>query len=104
MKITQRGQGVLAGKLASLTLKDLDQSPEHFNWHHKKAPNKPGGGNDIVAGSDTLTPEERINSLTSDLNSLLAEELLSQVRAMDPYKFEQLVVDLLFAMGYFDDV
>lgn len=100
MKITQRGQDVLAGTPSALTLKDLDQFPEHFNWHHKKAPSKPIGGNDEVADLDTLTPEERIASLTSDLNSQLAEELLTQVRSMDPYKFEQLVVDLLFAMGY----
>lgn len=100
MKITQRGQDVLAGTPSALTLKDLDQFPEHFNWHHKKAPSKPSGGNDEVTDLDTLTPEERIASLTSDLNSQLAEELLTQVRSMDPYKFEQLVVDLLFAMGY----
>ncbi|TWT52000.1 restriction endonuclease [Allorhodopirellula solitaria] len=100
MKITPQGQEALAGKPAALTLKDLDQFPEHFSWHHKKAPDKPNSSSDVATDSDTLTPEERIANLTAELNSQLAEELLSQVRSMDPYKFEQLVVDLLFAMGY----
>ncbi len=96
MKITPRGTEVLAGKPDSLTLKDLDQFPEHYEWRHKKRPGKPGPSPVV----DELTPDEQIASLTVGLNSQLADELLAQVRAMDPYKFEQLVIDLLFAMGY----
>ena len=49
---------------------------------------------------ESQTPEERIADLTGSLNDQLATELLTVVGNMDPYKFEQLVVDLLFAMGY----
>ncbi len=99
MKITPRGLEVIAGQPASLTLKDLDQFPEHYEWHHKKRPDKPTGG-DSGGELEGLTPEERISNLTSELNSQLADDLLGNVRSMDPYKFEQLVIDLLFAMGY----
>lgn len=92
MKITPRGLDLIAGKPTSLSLKDLDQFPEHYEWHHKKRPVDPI--------DEELTPEERIVGLTSELNRQLAEELLGVVRAMDPYKFEQVVIDLLFAMGY----
>lgn len=46
------------------------------------------------------TANERIEAAHAELNSALTQDLLDQVRSMDPYKFEQLVVDLLVAMGY----
>lgn len=49
---------------------------------------------------DSTTPDERIESSFNELNESLAEELLETMATMDPYRFEQLVVDLLFAMGY----
>lgn len=46
------------------------------------------------------TPEEQIHSIYEELNTKLAEELLEIVLEMSPSAFEQLVVDLLLAMGY----
>lgn len=92
---------MLATNPGSLNLRDLDKFSEHDEWFHKKRPGKEkvDEPEDIA---DTQTPEERILSLTRALNSQLADEILAVVRAMDPFKFEQLVVDLLFAMGYGD--
>lgn len=47
-----------------------------------------------------LTPTDQIEEAHLKLNQMLASELLDLMHRMDPYKFEQLVVDLLFAMGY----
>ena len=47
-----------------------------------------------------LTPEERIEQAQQILNDTLASELLESLLQMDPFRFEQVVVDLLFAMGY----
>ena len=49
---------------------------------------------------DDSTPLERIESASLELNAALADELLQLMGDMDPFKFEQLVIDLLFAMGY----
>jgi len=49
---------------------------------------------------DASTPDELIESAYNDLNQSLSDELLETMHDMDPYKFEQLVIDLLFAMGY----
>jgi restriction system protein len=100
MKITPRGLELLATNPTSLNLRDLDKFPEHKEWFHKKRDKEESSEESDVAVSDTQTPEERISSLTKALNAQLVDELLTVVRAMDPYKFEQLVVDLLFAMGY----
>jgi restriction system protein len=46
------------------------------------------------------TPDEIIHAQTAVLNAALRKDLTEQVLAMDPDQFEQLVVDLLVAMGY----
>ncbi len=48
----------------------------------------------------TLTPLERVEGGYNELREALADELLSRVRTMKPKAFEQLVVDVLVAMGY----
>lgn len=58
---------------------------------------------DDVRDDDTetsLTPLERVESGYNELRQALADELLSRVLAMKPKAFEQLVVDVLVAMGY----
>lgn len=51
---------------------------------------------------DGETPEERIAVAWQELDSALVEELLEQVLALTPARFEQLIVELLVAMGYGD--
>jgi restriction system protein len=46
------------------------------------------------------TPQEQIEQALAVLNSSLADELLGEVLALSPRFFEQLVVDLMVAMGY----
>jgi restriction system protein len=46
------------------------------------------------------TPEERIEEAVTIIRSDLREKLLLRVREAEPSFFEQLVVDLLVAMGY----
>ena len=46
------------------------------------------------------TPEERIEQALAALNRSLADELLGEVLTLSPRFFEQLVVDLMVAMGY----
>lgn len=46
------------------------------------------------------TPEEVIESAHRDHNSILAAEILDTIKSCSPGFFEQLVIDLLIAMGY----
>lgn len=58
-------------------------------------------GEEVRADTDTsLTPLERVESGSRELREALADELLGRVRSMKPKAFEQLVVDVLVAMGY----
>ena len=46
------------------------------------------------------TPEETIEKSVDTLNLQLNNELLSKLRTIDPYRFEEVVANLLEAMGY----
>lgn len=52
------------------------------------------------ATAKSKTPEELISSAYQMLHAALKKELLDLVKKMDPFRFEQLVLDLLVAMGY----
>lgn len=41
-----------------------------------------------------------IGNAINQLNDSLRTELLEQLSAIDPFRFEQIVIDLLFGMGY----
>lgn len=77
----------------------LKQFPEFADFHTAKpqvadAP--------AIAALDTAetTPDEQLAEAHQALVQSLADELLAQVRAATPSFFEQLVVDLMLAMGY----
>lgn len=53
-----------------------------------------------VSPPGELTPTDQIEQAELKLKAQLASDLLDLMSRMDPFRFEQLVVDLLFAMGY----
>lgn len=54
----------------------------------------------IERAESDQSPEEKIGLLENELNDFLGEELLDRVLSHDAAFFEQLVVDLIQAMGY----
>jgi restriction system protein len=50
--------------------------------------------------TSTETPDEQLEAAYEQLNTALAQDLLERVRGMSPAAFENLVIDLLLAMGY----
>ena len=48
----------------------------------------------------TKTPDERMEAAFVELQNILTTELLDQLSKVDPFRFEQIVLDLLVAMGY----
>ncbi len=63
---------------------------------------KPKGSKAPISSADPDdgTPEEKIDLAVQSLALSLRSELLDCLAKVDPYRFEQIVVDLLFAMGY----
>lgn len=53
-----------------------------------------------AAAASALTPTDQIEQAHARLDQILVTELRDLMARMDAYKFEQLVLDLLVAMGY----
>lgn len=99
VQITDRGREALASGPARITVTWLKQFPEFADFHTAKAQVTNAAA---VADSDLAetTPDEQLAAAYQALQQSLADELLAQVRAATPSFFEQVVVDLMIAMGY----
>lgn len=97
-RILDAGKQLVASPPAKLDLKFLDTIPQHKAWFH--APKKTKLEDQSDREIESQPPNERIEEAFTELNSSLSSDLLVQVSKMDPFKFEQVVIDLLFAMGY----
>lgn len=49
---------------------------------------------------EEATPEERIDGAFTELRETLVADLLAKLAAVNPFRFEQVVLDLLVGMGY----
>lgn len=101
VQITDRGRQALANGPARITVTWLKQYPEFTDFHAAKpqATVVLGVMGGAVESAET-TPDEQLADAHQALMQSLAEDLLAQVRAASPIFFEQLVVDLMLAMGY----
>ena len=107
LRITELGRKLLANPPTEINFDVLNGYPAFVERMLKsRGGNEPSepvltnlpSGNDPIL--DSGTPTEAIEQAYRKLNHTLATEVLDLMKAMDPFKFEQLVVDLLFAMGY----
>lgn len=99
VQITDRGREALTKGPERITVSWLKQFPEFADFHTAKPQ-----VTDAVAAVDSdlaeTTPDEQLAEAYQALQQSLADELLAQVRAATPSFFEQVVVDLMIAMGY----
>jgi len=98
-RISEEAKKLLAAPPVPFDLKFLDTIPSHQKWFH--APPKATKPTPVIPNTDASEPpNERIEAAYEELNTSLASGLLEKMAGMDPFRFEQLVVDLLFEMGY----
>lgn len=104
--ITDAGRKVIQQKPKLIDRAFLMQFPTFAEWMQATGSEKPDNtGTDVpnpkpvLVPSDT-TPEEAIGAAHRVLHIALKREVLELVKKMDPTRFEQLVLDLLLAMGY----
>lgn len=99
VQITPRGLDALANGPVRITVSWLKQFPEFADFHTSKPQTADIPAALDIAPSET-TPDEQLAEAHQALVQSLADELLAQVRAATPSFFEQVVVDLMLAMGY----
>jgi restriction system protein len=106
-RITSRGQQVLASNPATINIELLQQFPEYAANQTKstRGPAAPSAGHQKGVSTDALpasngTPEETIHAAFAELRQTVIADLLAQLSKVDPFRFEQIVLDLLVRMGY----
>lgn len=106
ISITERGRALLARQLKRIDNSTLEQYPEFVQFRQReRVPASVDSGaapaQDISPSeSAESTPREQFDQAYLRLRSGIEAELLEQVKAVTPARFERLVVDLLVAMGY----
>lgn len=105
-RTTEKGLSYLKEHVGPITpsdLKEIEGYKEAWEAGAKKATYTEqitGHASGGESGGASSTPEEMIDYAVGILGESLEGELLEQLSLVDPYRFEQIVIDLLFAMGY----
>lgn len=101
--ITDAGRQLLASGVTRIDMKTLEQFPAYRAWREQEgqpASDPTAAVSQDVLSAKVLPPDERMEREFAIIEAALADELLSAVHGMTPKQFEQLIVDLLLAMGY----
>jgi len=102
---TARGRQLLADGVDRIDRSVLGRFPEFNTWidasrQRRDEADAPVYSTGLDSSVVEATPDEQIDKAARFLTSELEGLLLERVRAVDPTKFEQIVVDLLIAMGF----
>ncbi|QYK14665.1 restriction endonuclease [Shewanella rhizosphaerae] len=100
--ITERGRAALRSnqKVNNQYLSQFDEFVQYKQMSNQATSQSSKAKSSETVDDSSLTPSEQISKAFSALNSALADELLGQIHSVSPKFFEQLVVDLMLAMGY----
>jgi restriction system protein len=107
-RITERGRELLANPPAALNRALLIERYPEFRAYIEASQQRQraaaetieGTPADAVADPAESTPDEVIDTAAETLTAALQAELLARIRTVHPTQFEQIVVDLLIAMGF----
>ena len=97
--ITERGIKALQDKSAVIDNKYLKQFDEFIAFKEQKNDNIDTSSN-ISDNVDEVTPDEALRAAYKKINDALTEDILERARKVTPDFFEDLLIELLLAMGY----
>lgn len=97
--ITERGNKALQDSNAVIDNKYLKQFDEFIAFKEQKNNNK-SVSDTVEEIADDITPDEALRVAYNKINTALAEDILDRTRKVTPDFFEELLIELLLAMGY----
>ena len=100
VQITPLGLQVLKDKPDFINVKYLKQISPEFVAFYKAKPKTVKTKKEPSDSEDTTDPLERLENAHLEIESSLASELLQMVKDKDPIFLENLVLQLMHAMGY----
>ena len=100
--ITEAGKKVADTKPKIIDRGFLMQFPQFVEFAkatgNKKSSKNAGESTDEI--TESKTPQELIDSAYAILYASLKKDLLDLLKQIEPFRFQQVVLDLLYAMGY----
>ena len=106
-QLTERGRALLVSPPARIDIAFLERYPDFQEFRARKGTRsgahleeRPVVGKVAHDVDAVLTPDEQVRAGAALISANLAAQLLERVKKASPVFFEQLVVDLLVAMGY----
>jgi restriction system protein len=106
-QLTERGRELLVSPPAGIDIAFLERYPDFQEFRARKGTRsrvyleeRPPVATVVRELDVILTPDEQVRAGAALINVNLAAQLLERVKKASPAFFEQLVVDLLVAMGY----
>lgn len=104
VRITARGQELLASGPARIANQTLFQFEEfaQFIERARAGSGRPSSRGDALSGLDekSADPQEQIDAAVREINAAVASELIERIKLQEPKFLEQIVLDLMVAMGY----
>ena len=100
-RLTQEGERLLSRKPSRIDMNLLGEYPDFAEWSQRA--NAPSRSKIMVPKQNEVTsdtPEEALERAARQLRSALEADVIQRVRDAAPAFLEQVVVDLLIAMGY----
>lgn len=97
IRITPRGQAILASNVSIIDLAFLNRYPEIREF---RASNRPKQDSSEGNEDPSITPGEALEANDQVLRNQLAQDLLDRLKQLPPQFFETMVIDLLLVMGY----
>lgn len=98
VRITDVGRQALDENPVRIDMHFLERYPEYRNFRDRSS-NRADSQSRPDSEQDQ-TPDERLETSYRTLRQTLAQDLLERIKQAPPAFFEQVVVDLLIAMGY----
>ena len=96
-RLTEEGKRLLEQAPARV---DLDRYPSYIEWSKKVSAPPRKDAKPAPPDESADTPEEALHHAVQQLCEALEAEVLDRVRKVTPARFEQVVLNLLTAMGY----
>lgn len=104
VQITTRGEELLASGPPRITQHDLMQFDEFQQFIERaRAGSKRdryGQSSQTDASTALADPQEQIDEAVKEINAAVANELVERIKLQSPKFLEQIVLDLMVAMGY----
>ena len=99
-EITQRGQELLNSPERPIDTRMLGRFEEFQDFRERSGTKATQTAEEEGEDDSSLSPDEQLASAAKAIRAEVQSQLLEQLKQVDPYRFEQVVVDVLRAMGY----